>query len=468
MPSDADRSRVLGLTNIRAFLAFRVLFNARYYYPIFTLLFLDYGLSMEQFMMLNVAWGISIVLLEVPSGALADTVGRRRLLIAASVLMVVEMCIIAFAPTGNPTLLFYLFLFNRVLSGAAEAAASGADEALAYDTLAREKLTDCWGRVLEVQMRLSSFGFLFAMGLGALVFDQTLLNRAAGWTGLDWNLTRQTTMRFPIYLTLVNAVLCLLVTLRLREVETTDGHASGAVPVENPEAGTWTATVQALRKTLEAGDWILKTPFALVVIAAGFLFDSVVRTYITTNSQYYAVIGLPEWSYGFLGGLMAVLGLFMPTVARWMAEHRTPTFNFGVMAAVCLLGLTGIAQAWPYWGLLPVMVLYIPFAVLPFFISHYLNRITASHQRATVLSFKGLSFNLAYALASWLFAILLNALAPVVQEDADGTLSGRALENAKYVEALGWLPGWFVATTMVYLLFAARQLRGREEHRKTG
>ena len=31
------------LANIRFFLAFRVLFNARFYYPVFTILFLDFG-----------------------------------------------------------------------------------------------------------------------------------------------------------------------------------------------------------------------------------------------------------------------------------------------------------------------------------------------------------------------------------------------------------------------------------------
>lgn len=64
--------------NIRRFIAFRILFNARFYYPVFTILFLDFGLTLEQFAILNAAWAASIVLLEVPSGALADTIGRRH------------------------------------------------------------------------------------------------------------------------------------------------------------------------------------------------------------------------------------------------------------------------------------------------------------------------------------------------------------------------------------------------------
>ena len=64
------------LTNIRLFMAFRVLFNARFYYPVFTVLFLDYGLTLEQFALLNTVWAMTIVLAEVPSGALADVFGR--------------------------------------------------------------------------------------------------------------------------------------------------------------------------------------------------------------------------------------------------------------------------------------------------------------------------------------------------------------------------------------------------------
>src|SRR5262245_60770726 len=121
--------------NVRLFIAFRVLFNSRFYYAVFAVMFLDYGLSVEQFALLNVVWAFSIVLLEVPLGAVADHIGRKKTIVAASFLMVLEMCLLAFAPFGNPGLLFAMFVGNRILSGAAEACASGADEALAYDSL---------------------------------------------------------------------------------------------------------------------------------------------------------------------------------------------------------------------------------------------------------------------------------------------------------------------------------------------
>ena len=74
--------------------------------------------------------------------------------------MVVEMALFAFAPRGYPTLLFAIFLLNRVLSGAAEASASGADEALAYDSLVCEGRDEEWPRVLERLMRWQSAAIL--------------------------------------------------------------------------------------------------------------------------------------------------------------------------------------------------------------------------------------------------------------------------------------------------------------------
>ena len=64
------RTSPFAITNIRCFVAFRLLFNARFYYPVFTILFLDYGLTIEQFALLNSVWAATIVIAEVPSGAL--------------------------------------------------------------------------------------------------------------------------------------------------------------------------------------------------------------------------------------------------------------------------------------------------------------------------------------------------------------------------------------------------------------
>ena len=73
-------------------------YNARAYYPVLAILFTDLGLSLDEYVLLNAVWAAAIFLLEVPSGALADTIGRKRLLVFSAALMVVEMAVLLFAP----------------------------------------------------------------------------------------------------------------------------------------------------------------------------------------------------------------------------------------------------------------------------------------------------------------------------------------------------------------------------------
>ena len=405
-----------------------MLFNARWYYPVLAVLFIDFGLTIEQYALLNVAWAAAIVGLEVPSGALADALGRKRMIVFAAALMVVEMTLFAFAPRGA-SWLFWVFLINRVLSGAAEASASGADEALAYDSLDEAERTVEWPRVLERLMRWQSGGFFVAMLLGGAVYD------AHTWQWLGLPLAQETTMRFPIYLTLLNAVLCLLVTLRLREPPSARTHTSSGA--------TW-------RATLAAGRWILQTPAALVVILAGLCFDSIIRLFLTLGGNYYRLIKLPEATFGLVGSGFAILGFFTPRLSKWLVAHGSKRVNFTIVAALTMTGLIGIAFAWPRWGVLLVAPFGIAMSMLGFFVSHYLNEaVTDSSLRATVLSFRGLAFNLAYGTVGLLFAALSRAL------------RGAGTQEAIFAQTLRWLPWYFAGTLLALALAAARLARRR-------
>ncbi|MGD8961631.1 MAG: MFS transporter [Desulfobacterales bacterium] len=446
------------IRNVRLFIAFRVFFNCRFYYPVFTILFLDYGLTLEQFALLNAAWAATIVLLEVPSGALADTVGRRNLLVFTGILMVIEMVLLCFAPRGNAQLLFPIFLVNRILSGAAEASASGADEAIAYDSLQAEGDVRDWPKVLEKQMWARSSAFIIAMSLGAAVYDPQLMQRVVDALGIHIRLNQGITLRIPPLLTLLMAIITLITAWRMRESQ------DRRHPKNDGRGPTIT---EAFTLTLAAGGWILRTPFALIVILAGLAFDNCIRMIITLNSQYYRLIDLPEASFGLIGSGLAIVGLVMPRVARRMAQRHSPVFNLGIMSSVTLIGLVGMTFFWPVFGLLPVTVLVAVIYLENFFQSHYLNRITDSHQRATVLSFKGLSFNLAYGLIGVLYSLLLASLRQDVSSGRPH-ISEVQLENLVFIESIGWFPGYFLLTMGAVLVFARWRLKNTDEHKRPG
>lgn len=452
MPQRSNSSP-FSIPNIRLFILFRVLFNARFYYPVFSILFLDFGLTLSQFAVLNAVWAATIVLCEVPSGALADTIGRRNLLAFAALLMVIEIALWAFVPRGNLQLLFWVFVLNRILSGMAEAAASGADEALAYDSLKQEGNIDDWGRVLEKQIQLQSAGFVVAMTLGGVLYDPILMQNIADFLGMNLLITQETTLRIPIYLTLFTALLTLATTLLMRDPDAShkpdrSGSVSGAFHL-----------------TMQTGSWIFHTPFVLCVILAGLLFDSMIRMLLTMASQYYRLIEIPEAIFGVLGSGLALLGFVVPTMARRMSSQRSPTFNLFVVSLLSLLGMTGMCFFWPFWGVLPALLLFGNMFFIGFFVSHYLNRATASEQRATVLSFKGLFFNLGYGLIGILYSVLLAFL-----RDRTGQLlpqlNEEELKNQVFINAMPWFPVSFGLLLLILLGFSIWMLRGNDEHRR--
>jgi MFS family permease len=432
--------------NIPLFIAFRLLFNARFYYPIFAIIQLDYGLTMAQFAILNAVWAVSIVLLEVPSGALADRIGRKRMVVGASILMVIEMAIIAFIPFGNPSIVFWAWVINRILSGAAEASASGADEALAYDSIPLDQQKTRWPKVLARLMTLSSVAFVFAMLIGAAVYDTNLVNKALGWFGSDLELKKETVIRFPIYLTLFTGCCAVVVSLLMKEPQTEEDDTCPVDPsAPDREYSMWS-------DIFSAGRWILQTPFVFVIILAALAHDTVVRIFLTSSSEYYRLIDIPVALFGVIGATFAAIGIFVPKIAQKMVEKNSIQKNYLAVSIVTLLGLVGISLAIPLWGVGMVLFFGIGFGMLNFFTSHYLNAEVSSRRRATVLSFKGLALNLGFGAISLLYGGILRFL-------RDGAEPIPGASDSAFRESLFWLPGIFLILLGGLWLYYFRKAR---------
>jgi len=416
--------------NLTLFIAFRVLFSARFYYPVLGVLFLDLGLTLEQYAILNAAWAATIIVFEIPSGALADVIGRRRMVVAAGALMVLEIAIFAFAPTGP--LLFWLLLLNRIVSGAAEACASGADEALAYDSLPEENRDVEWPKVLARLVRWSSASFFIAMILGAAAFDANIVNSLTSTLGLPFRWTSAETVRWPVYLTLATAVLAAGCACLLREPS---GHRSGS---RHPIRGVLANVAQASR-------FVFSTRKILLLLLAGVLFDSTIRLFLTFASNYYRLIELPAFVNGMLGSAFAVLGFLAASLARRLATNVPPAQVAALLAGLLLSALIGLCAATPIWGAWVLIPLGLVMPMTQFFLSNYLNAWTSSELRATVLSFRGMALNVGYGLAGIGFAsgtAFLRSRSPGLENDA------------LFGQTLFFLPGAFLFGALALAGFA--------------
>jgi MFS family permease len=111
-------------------------------FPVYALLFTDAGLTTGQVSTLFVIWSGTHVVLEVPSGAWADTVPRRRLLLLAAALYGCCFALWTVVPT------YAAFAGGFVLWGLSSSLVSGTYEAYVYDHLHARGTTPTYRRVI--------------------------------------------------------------------------------------------------------------------------------------------------------------------------------------------------------------------------------------------------------------------------------------------------------------------------------
>ncbi|MEU2190949.1 MFS transporter, partial [Micromonospora sediminicola] len=128
-------------------------------YPLYVLLFADTGLSVGQISTLFVLWAVAGILLEVPSGALADALSRRLLLCLAPLLTAAGFALWVLLPS------YPAFAVGFLLWGAGGALRSGALEALVFTELDRLGAADRYARLIG---RTRTAEVLGAVGSGVL------------------------------------------------------------------------------------------------------------------------------------------------------------------------------------------------------------------------------------------------------------------------------------------------------------
>ena len=428
-------NEILQIRNVRYFLMFRCSYFARFYYPIFTLLYLDYGLTLSQFAMLNVVWAATIVLAEVPSGALADTLGRKKLVVLSSIVMFIEIAMIAFVPTGNPTLVFNVFLINRILSGLAMALASGADEALAYDTLKELGKEEIWPRVLQIQLRIAASVGIFVTLIGAAMYDVNVMTNVYHMLGLAEPKTTQDIMRIPVYATLIVAVIAIYAATSMRE-------AKKILPTNSTKM---TTTIASLKLTAITAKWVMSTPYVFFILLYYSLFEHTSRMFLTMNSQYYRAIDIPIIYFGFIGAGVSLLKIILAGQSRRLAETMAPKRFIAAMGLATMASYYWISLGWSIYGVIPALILIFIIMTMNIFISYHLNKKTESHNRATVLSFKGLMFNLGYGSIGILYAYYYKLLSQNYSEQ----------QIERHIDFLASLSAFFYYFTLLFILISA-------------
>lgn len=345
MGADLPRNRYS--TNIWKLNAVRTLFWMHFFGPVLVPFFTQWGgLTLSQVFYLNAWFFFCNFLFEVPTGAVADFVGRKSSLALGSLLGGAA----AFLYTSRP--LLAVFLVAEAVFALAFTFHSGADEALAYDSLKMMRKEKTSKKVLSRMEALKLTGILFADLVGGYIAER-------------WGLTT------PLRATGLAIFLSLPFILWLHEPK------SG----KTTHSSYWAVLKKGLQffaahKVL----WILTLESAAI--------NGLTWSIIWLNQPFLQQDGMPLRYFGFvlaasLVGQILILSR-VGYVERIFGSKKGLLVGGGIVtgAAFLVLGWTR-----SLWIAVPAIVVAFTFGLtrLPLF-SSYMNKYIPSDKRATVLS----------------------------------------------------------------------------------
>lgn len=314
------------------------------------------GLAMKDIMILQAIYSIAIVILEIPSGYLADVIGRRKTLILGAVFGTIGFATYSFSYG------FVGFLIAEIILGIGQSCISGADSAMLYDSLLERGEEKKYSRF---EGRVISLG-----------------NMAEAAAGIIGGLLAGITLRAPYIAQSFVAFIALPAAITLVE-------PSRKVPL------------------MKAG--IME----IIHIARFALFED--RT-LRRNILFSAIIGCstltmawfaqPFFEYtnikiGWYGLLWTSLNLTVAITSY--TAHRVESklgqkWSILIIALMIPLGYLALGRFHISSGIIVLYLFYLIRGYATPVLKDYINRVTESHIRATVLSVRNFIIRLLFAI----------------------------------------------------------------------
>lgn len=308
------------------------------------------GIKFSHIMYLNAWFWFWNFMLEIPTGTVADFLGRKTSLVLGSVTAVIATLIYVSYPS------IWVFMAADFVYAISFTLISGADEALVYDSLIETEET---GTSKKVFARMESFK------LGGIVLGAASGGFIAKTLGLRW----------PMLLTVIPIGLTVLIGLTLKEPE---------IHEEKP-----VMTFKTYRKILSDGFNYFWNNKILKILALDMVFVFAVAWIIIWFYQaLLAAAGVDIKYFGIVHAFLSISQIVVINnfshLEKWLGSKKRLLFigAFITGASFIMLGLTTY---------LPLVIAGIllsggfGLSRLPLF-SSYMNKFIPSDKRATVLS----------------------------------------------------------------------------------
>ncbi len=352
--------------------------------PIFFLYFLEH-LSFADGITLGAIYYFSVFLLEVPSGYLSDRFGRKRTLVAATVLFVCAYALFLMADT------FLSFAIAQVFIAAGIAFQSGSDSALLIDSL------KALGRESEYARR-EARAHRFAMTALAL---SCVIGGALGTVNLS----------FPYVASLLLSVVSFFLAISFHEPVRADLRTVGTVTHQLRQIGVlltdrrllWIMMFYVIAYSLQHIPYEFVQPYIKLLVAE-------VWTSIESLQASPWISGIIIGSSMFGGALAATISMQL-----YQKLGLVRLFLLGVLMQIFIIAFLGLV-------LHPAILLVIVFRNFAMSLTHApmldaLAPLVPDEQRATYLSAQSLFGRLSFAIVLWALSLLSGGREELVWSD---------------------------------------------------
>lgn len=327
--------------------------------PIIVLFFQDTGLNLQEVMILQGSYSMMVALMEIPSGYLADMVGRRKTLILGTIFCFLGFSLFSFS-FG-----FWEFLLAEILLGIGNSFISGSDSALLYDSLLESNKTEEYTRIEGKTYSIGNFSEAAAGILGGFLAEMSL--------------------RYPWYVQACIAALAIPFAISLVEP---------SIHQENKLERSFKAILQVVRYTLVENK-LLKW----------FTLFSAITGVATLSMAWFAQpffkeVDVPLKWFGFLwAALNFSVGISSYHAHRFEARWSKNTILLFVGSSLAL-GFIFLANSVYTWGIGWIFFIYLVRGIATPVLRNYINEITSSEIRATVLSVRSFIIRASFALTA--------------------------------------------------------------------
>lgn len=322
--------------------------------PIIVLFYEDHGLGLQDVFILKSVYSIAAVALEIPSGYLADVWGRRKCLILGCILFFFGYLCYSFTST------FVAFAIAEILLGTGQTLVNGADSALLYDTTVQYKKENLY---LRYEGRITMIG-----------------NFAEAVAGIFGGLLAAYSLRYPFYAQAVIAFSGIPAAFALRELNIKSKVQS---PVQE--------IMRIIKYSLVTNKRLCYNIMYSGIIGAATLtmawFVQPYLMYMKTPTSWFGVI----WTV--LNLTVGIAALYSDRVDSYFGPKKMGLLILTFVAG----GYVALAFNLTYAGLVILLVFYVIRGFATPILKGYINQMTFSEMRATVLSIRNFIIRLMFA-----------------------------------------------------------------------